>query len=411
MRLAGRLNRTGGPVIHALTTTTFTRYSRDFHATLKGSVTTMSNCHRTARRRIRDAMRRVADWGTFGLSRRAMGGSPLTIGSLACVVLWMCMQSQARAQIPVVFDAAGPAAESIATLFWLVIAVCTAIFMAVTGTLVVFVYRFRERADDGETEPPQLYGSQPIELAWTVAPLMIVLVLALVVIRSVIELRGKPPLENAERVRVVGHQWWWEFEYPEHDFTTANELVIPVSDETESRPIHLQLESADVIHSFWVPRLAGKTDLVPGRTNEMWIEASQAGTFFGQCAEYCGTQHAKMLIRVSAVTPAEFEAWALSQRKAAVSDTASVGRDRFMDLACANCHTIRGTFAAGKFGPDLTHLMSRETIAAGILPNDRQHLTRWIKDPNLDKSGCRMPDMRLSDTEVKNIVDYMMTLE
>lgn len=337
--------------------------------------------------------------------------SPATASVVVASALLLSMQSAAQAQIPVVFDPAGPAAESIVSLFWLVIAVCAVIFSAVTGTLVLFIYRFRERDDDGETEPPQLYGSQPIELAWTVAPLMIVLVLALVVIRSVIDLRGAPPLENAERVRVVGHQWWWEFEYPDHDFTTANELVVPVSDAAESRPIYLQLESADVIHSFWVPRLAGKTDLIPGRTNEMWIEAGQEGTFLGQCAEYCGTQHAKMLIRVRAVTPAEFETWTANQRKTAISEGPSEGRERFMSLACANCHTIRGTYATGKFGPDLTHLMSRQTIAAGILPNDRENLTRWIKDPNLDKSGCRMPDMRLSDDDVKNIVDYMITLE
>tara|TARA_A100001391_G_scaffold199160_1_gene181735 strand:- start:2097 stop:3170 length:1074 start_codon:yes stop_codon:yes gene_type:complete len=345
---------------------------------------------------------------------------------IASVFAILVATVNADAQIPEVFHPAGPAAESIADLFWLVIAVCSVIFLVVTGTLIVFIHRFRERADDGETEPPQLYGSQPIELAWTVAPLMIVLVLALVVIRSVVDLRGEPPAQNAERVRVVGHQWWWEFEYPQHGFTTANELVIPVSDEATNRPVYLQLESADVIHSFWVPRLAGKTDLIPGKTNQMWIQADQEGTFAGRCAEYCGTQHAKMLIRVRVVSPADYATWISHQQQNALppsterpaespSETkttgALAGHARFMELACANCHTIGGTHATGKFGPDLTHLMSRETLAAGIMDNDREHLTRWIKDPNLDKSGCRMPDMRLSDTDVKQIVDYMITLE
>ncbi len=213
-------------------------------------------------------------------------------------------------------------------------------------------------------------------------------------------------------MRVVGHQWWWEFEYPDHGFTTANELVIPVSALAAARPIDLQLESADVIHSFWVPRLAGKTDLIPGKTNEMWIQADHEGTYFGRCAEYCGTQHAKMLIRVDAVSPESFSQWvAAQQQMARLDDAVSAGRQRFLEMACANCHTIRGADARGKFGPDLTHLMSRKTLASGIIENNRDNLTRWISHPEQVKPGCRMANMRLSDADVKNIVDYLMTLE
>ncbi len=316
------------------------------------------------------------------------------------------------AQTPVVFDPAAPPARSIRSLFFLVLAIAAAIFVLVGGSLLVFVARFRERKGEEDTEPPQLYGSQPIEVAWTFAPLLIVLVLCLVVVRSVFEMRPDPPAADGVRVRVVGHQWWWEFEYPEQGITTANELVIPVSEGAEARPIFLQLESADVIHSFWAPRLAGKTDLIPGKTNHMWIQADRVGTYVGRCAEYCGTQHANMLIRVEAVSPEAFAQWVRRQRTPAREDASvAPGRRRFMQLACANCHTIRGTAAKGRFGPDLTHLMSRETLAAGVMRNNRMNLTRWIADPAQDKAGCRMPDMRLSGEDIRQIADYLLTLE
>ncbi|GIW83259.1 MAG: cytochrome c oxidase subunit II [Gemmatales bacterium] len=326
--------------------------------------------------------------------------------------LVLCATSESTwGQIPEMFDPAGPNAESVRSVFWLVLAVCTVIFIVVGGTILAFVIRFRERTIDAETEPPQFYGSQPIELAWTLAPALTVLMLALVVIRSVIELRTAPPMQHDQRVRVVGHQWWWEFEYPDYGFSTANELVIPVSEGDQRRSIHLQLESADVIHSFWVPRLAGKTDLIPAKTNEMWLAADQEGTYFGRCAEYCGTQHAKMLIRVDVVSEAAFVQWVEQQKKpAAWNQAVQTGHDRFMELACANCHTIRGTDARGRFGPDLTHLMSRHALASGIMENTQANLTRWIKNPNLDKAGCRMPNMRLSDEDVQAIVDYLLTL-
>lgn len=320
----------------------------------------------------------------------------------------------AAAQTPDMFAPASPDATEISELFYLVLTITTIIFVLVGGALAYFIYRFRDPLDAprDDTEPPQIYGSQPIEIAWTLAPTLIVLVLSLVVIRSVIAMRTEPTGEHTLHVRAVGHQWWWEFEYPEYGFTTANELVIPTSDAAEPAPVYLQLESADVIHSFWVPKLAGKTDLVPAKTNQMRLEASSAGLFEGRCAEYCGTQHAKMLIRVNAVSPADFEKWvAEQQQNAAVAQSVAAGRQIFMDQACANCHTIRGEPAVGKFGPDLTHLMSRHTIASGILENNRENLTAWLADPDQAKPGSRMPNMRLSPTEIKQLVDYLMTLE
>ncbi|MFV0443464.1 MAG: c-type cytochrome, partial [Planctomycetaceae bacterium] len=221
-----------------------------------------------------------------------------------------------------------------------------------------------------------------------------------------------PEGPGSESVRVVGHQWWWEFEYPEYGFTTANELVIPVSSEDNKRTIALQLESADVIHSFWVPRLAGKTDTVPGNTNHMWLRGDHEATYFGRCAEYCGTQHTKMLFRVDVVSERDYQHWVANQEKPAVDDPAfQAGRERFMEMSCANCHTIRGTRAKGTFGPDLTHLMSRKTLGSAIVENNHATLKAWLHDPNAFKASCYMPNFRLNDDDLQLITDYLASLE
>lgn len=308
-------------------------------------------------------------------------------------------------------DPAGPASESILSLFTLVMAISAVIFVAVIGTLIYCIVRFRETPSQTKSEPPQLYGSTPIETAWTVGPILIVFVLALVIVRTVVEARQADPQPGSMTVRVIGHQWWWEYVYPEHGVVTANEMHVPVSSPDMRRPIHLRLESADVIHSYWVPRLAGKTDLIPGHPNDMWFEATQPGVFHGQCAEFCGSQHANMLIRVVAESPAEFEQWLQAQRKPAVeTQTAAAGRDVFFTRTCSNCHTIRGTSAAGTVGPDLTHLMSRQTIAAAEIPNDRKNLAAWLADPGAMKPGCRMPDLKLSAAQIDSLVSYLETL-
>ncbi|MCC9606464.1 cytochrome c oxidase subunit II [Blastopirellula sp. JC732] len=346
--------------------------------------------------------------GRFRQTCYGMMRWPLALALVACCPLL------ATAQSPDMFNPSSPDAAEIRELFYLVLAISAIIFLLVGGALAYFIVRFRDPpgAPRDDTEPPQIYGSQPIEIAWTLAPTLIVFVLSLVVIRSVIAMRSDPPEAGVIRVRAVGHQWWWEFEYPDYGFTTANELVIPSSEVDAEKPVYLQLESADVIHSFWIPKLAGKTDLVPGQTNRMRLQADTPGLYEGRCAEYCGTQHARMLIRVNAVEMAEFEKWIENQKRpAVVAPGVEAGRQIFMDQACANCHTIRGEPAVGKFGPDLTHLMSRETIAAGVLENNRENLSDWLADPDHAKPGSRMPNMRLSPTEVKQLVDYLMTLE
>ena len=251
-----------------------------------------------------------------------------------------------------------------------------------------------------------------IELAWTVVPVLIVFVLILVTARTIYDVQGAVPPAGALNVTVIGHQWWWEIRYPQLGIVTANELHVPVSEPTKRRPTFLKLESADVAHSFWAPQLAGKTDLIPNRTNRMWIEPKQPGTYLGNCAEYCGTQHARMLLRVIAHPPGEFEQWVAAQRQPPVEDPqARAGREVFFSTSCVNCHTINRTQARGTFGPDLTHLMSRDTLAAGAAPNTPETLRAWVRDPQTLKEGCLMPNMQLADTELDHLVAYLLSLK
>ncbi|MEO8602362.1 MAG: cytochrome c oxidase subunit II [bacterium] len=317
------------------------------------------------------------------------------------------MAGAAPGPIPSIFDPLSRPADEIYTLSLLVLGICGAIFVLVAGLLVISIVRFRRRPDDDGVEPPQVYGSNPIELAWTVIPLLIVFVLFLVTTRTLIAIENAVPPADALEVRVIGHQWWWEFRYPKQGVVTANELHVPVG-----RATFLTLESADVVHSFWLPQLNGKTDVIPNRVNRMWIEPREAGIYYGQCAEYCGTQHARMMLRVIAHPADEFDAWAQAQLAPAVADaSAAAGRDVFQSTACINCHRIDGTVADGVFGPDLTHLMSRDTIAAGAAPNTAQALRDWIDNPDAIKPGALMPAMQLSPIELDQVVAYLTTLK
>jgi len=318
-----------------------------------------------------------------------------------------------------IFHPVSPSGIAIAALAILVLAITGGIWLIVSSVLMYCVVRFRAQTGDTH-EPPQVYGSMPIEIAWTAAPAIIVFILILVTTRTLWEVEISPPAPTAGDqtlfVTVVGRQWWWEYQYDEYDgkklgFITANELHIPVSDPAQPRRVYLQLKSADVCHSFWVPRLGGKTDLIPGRVNSMWLQTDQPGVYLGQCAEYCGTQHANMLLQVVVESPAEFEAWLKNEAAAALEvESAARGRDVFQSLSCVNCHAVRGTIAAGTYGPDLTHLMSRVTLASGQIANTRENLREWIADPQQIKPGCLMPAFGLSDRELDDVVSYLESL-
>lgn len=330
-----------------------------------------------------------------------------------------------------IFRPLGSQAESERAIAYLTLAITGAIFVVVASLMIYTIARFRRRAHDTEhQEPPQVYGSNQIEVAWTVIPILIVFVLIGVSGRVIATLENASPPQKTVKIRIVGHQWWWEIHYPDYHITAANEIHIPVSTSAQPTAAYLSLESQDVIHSFWIPQLSGKTDLIPNRTNYLWIDAKEPGTYHGNCAEYCGTQHANMLLRVIADTPEDWKKWTENQQRAAAgsqiaeansSNSATLrpvvarqlppDEQTFQSLACVNCHTVKGTASVGKFGPDLTHLMSRQTIGAGVLANTPKNLRNWIDDPQIAKPGCLMPSMKLTSKQLDSVVAYLETLK
>jgi cytochrome c oxidase subunit II len=308
-----------------------------------------------------------------------------------------------------IFAPASTPARSVFGLSIFVLITVTAIFLVVFSLLAYAVVRFRHKDGDDHSEPAQIYGSNQVELAWTVIPILIVVALFLAAARVIASVQNAAPPPGALEVIVTGHQFWWEYHYPDLNIVTANELHVPVSDAAHPAPTFLTLLSADTDHSFWVPRLAGKTDLIPNHPNHMWIDPHEPGLYLGQCAQYCGTQHAKMLLRVYVQPREEFDRWVHEQQQVPQTGV-SPGQRIFQSTACVNCHTISGTPAKGRFGPDLTHLMSRDTIAAGGAPNTPQMLRLWIKNPDAIKPGSKMPAMGLSDSEVQAVAAYLETL-
>jgi cytochrome c oxidase subunit 2 len=325
-----------------------------------------------------------------------------------CVAEGLAQGPQAT---PSIWAPASTPAHEIYGLSLFVLLITGSIFSVVGGLLAYVIIRYRARDSDAQHEPAQIYGSVQVELAWTVIPVLIVVVLFLTTARIIFAIQDAPEPKSALDVTVVGHQFWWEFRYPKLGIVTANELHVPVSTRQQPEPTFLKLLSADVDHSFWVPQLGGKTDLIPNHPNAMWIDPERTGLYVGQCAQFCGIEHAKMLLRVYVDSPEQFTAWVKQQQQLGAQDEAvAAGRHVFENEACANCHTISGTSATGTFGPDLTHLMSRATIAAGVATNTPENLRAWIHDPNSFKSGALMPAMQLSDEETNEVVAYLSTL-
>jgi cytochrome c oxidase subunit II len=341
------------------------------------------------------------------LTIAVIGAAPVT----ALANDWGMGESNRKIPPSSIFHPVSTPAREIDTVAFFVVAITVVIFLIVAGLLTYSIARFRARPGDDGREPPQVYGSNPIEFAWTTVPVIIVLVLLLITARTIYTIQSPPRPPDALSVHVIGHQWWWEFRYPDLGIVTANELHVPLSDPAKPTPTFLELESADVAHSFWVPRLAGKTDVIPNRRNSMWIDPQVAGTYLGQCGEFCGTEHAMMLLRVIVEPRADFDRWVAVQKQVPVVDaSAAHGRLVFESTACVNCHTIRGTAADGRFGPDLTHLMTRETIGAGVAMNTREHLRVWVNDPGVMKPGALMPAMNLDDKDLDDLVAYLATL-
>lgn len=316
-------------------------------------------------------------------------------------------------------EPAGPIARKIDNLYTPIFWIAVAIFFMVAAIIVVAVFRFRSRPDG--VEPKQIHGSTKLEIGWTILPVLLMIGVAVPTITTIFDL-AEEPKGDVLSVNVTGHLWWWEYEYPDLGIRTANELHIPVD-----RPVRLTLRSksptvADqptgVIHSFWVPKLAGKQDVVPGRTNKMTIEADTPGTYRGQCAEFCGISHAYMRLRVVAESADDFDAWTKEQRLASVPPTSSealAGVDVFNGKtgkqACGSCHTVNGLAGAeGQVGPDLTHLLSRTTFAGAIFDMTNENLVKWLENPPKRKAGSKMPNLGLSGDEINKLVAYLETL-
>jgi cytochrome c oxidase subunit 2 len=349
-----------------------------------------------------------ADWPT--IISRVTAVALLLAGVLLAAGL--CIASPQDNSVTSIFDSHSTPADSIRHLSLFVLGVTGLIFLVVFGLLSYAIVRFRSRAADTDREPAQVYGSIQIELAWTIIPILIVVVLFLATARVIHAIQDAPKPAEAVAVTAIGHQFWWEFRYPGLGIVTANELHVPVSDPAHPTPTFLRLLSADTDHSFWIPQLAGKTDLIPNRVNETWLDPHETGLFLGQCAQYCGTQHAKMLLRVYVDRLEDFKVWVRGQQQQANDDASeAAGRRVFERTACLNCHAIDGTNGTGRFGPDLTHLMSRRTIASGAVENNSQNLRLWIQNPDSIKPGSLMPAMKLSDTELDELVRYLESLQ
>lgn len=343
----------------------------------------------------------------------------LTAPLLGLTVLSGCKGLQAP------LDPAGPQARQISGVWWLYFWVTLVVYAIVMGVAGLIALRNRRRRGGGRSEPvaeapttaPDPAGER--RAGWTVGVSIAITTVLLFVLmlsdffsgRAIHAMANAP---DALTIRVTGHQWWWEVRYgeesrPQEMFTTANEIHLPVG-----RPVQVLLNSSDVIHSFWVPNLHGKKDMIPGHGATVWIKGDRPGTYFGQCAEFCGLQHAQMRLVVVVESAEQFEAWQASQRRPAnppATARQTQGQHVFLGGTCALCHTIAGTPAGSRVGPDLTHFASRATLAAGSLPNTTGHLAGWILDPQKIKPGAKMPPNPLNPDDLHALLEYLSTLK
>jgi cytochrome c oxidase subunit II len=352
---------------------------------------------------------------------RASRRIPLGLAAVVSLLLAGCADVGQNA-----LDPAGPFAQAPHDLIIPVALIALVVFVLVQGLLLYTVWRFRRKDGDDEL-PEQVHGNTRLEIVWTVIPALILAAIAVPTVRGIFEIMDEPD-EEFLTVEVIGHRWWFEYHYPDHDIYTANELIIPAG-----VPVRLEMTSGDpsrqvdqaVIHSFWVPQLAGKQDVEPGRTTRLNIQADEPGRYLGMCAEYCGLSHANMRIRVVAKTDAEYRAWIDEQTTPAEApeegSLAARGRELFGDLgdrqACAACHQVWEGGARGPSqGPDLTHLFTREEFAGAIHDLTEENLRAWLRDPNSMKAmtyelnGIGMPNLNLSDDEIDALVAYLLTL-
>lgn len=318
-----------------------------------------------------------------------------------------------------VLSPAGPQTAHIAELWYLTVIICSVVFVAVLAAFIYAIWRSQHTQLHPANMYPDINPSDSKEhnarrsIIWAVGVSTLLLIALIVASVFTDRALASLPLSNGIHIKVTAHQWWWEVRYDNQDtskiFTTANEIHLPVG-----RPVVLTLKADDVIHSFWVPNLTGKADLIPGRTAKLAFRADKAGKYRGQCAEFCGYQHTFMAFQVTAEPESDYEAWLRAQQQPAPEPQqvqAIRGKQVFMSSPCAMCHAIQGTNAQATRGPDLTHLASRQTLAAGTLENTRDNLIRWISDPHSVKPGTNMPPTAFSSDELQALVTYLEGLK
>jgi cytochrome c oxidase subunit 2 len=338
------------------------------------------------------------------------------LGVITALVIAFFSSTSALADGPWTNDPQGPQARSVSDLYWIMFVAAVVVLAIVDGGIIYAGIKFRERPGH---VAKQFHGHNFLELTWTIIPTIMVVSFSVLSWQKLDFINNTRSGDVGMVIQAQGQQWQWTFSYPHEDrFKLRDGTYLQTSEElhiTVGTKVRVELSAKDVIHSFWVPSIGGKKDAVPGRATELWIQADKAGTFKGQCLEFCGDGHADMLITLVAHNASDYNAWAVEAVKEVdrLSDPLTVkGKETFLSLACVGCHTVKGTTAAGKIGPDLTHIASQKSIAGGVVsPVDETNLTRWIKDPPAVKPGTKMPNYNLSDQQVHDIVQWLLTLK
>lgn len=338
---------------------------------------------------------------------------PWRLAALA-VLLAACGEDHLRRYPQTTFRPTTEYARISDHLFWLALVLGVVVGVLVLGVMCYFLWKFRYHP--GQGEPKQIHGNTRLEVAWTLIPAVILAVIAIPTVRAIFATQPDPARlpANTVTIEVIGKQWWWEFRYPQANgdtVVTANEVHVPIG-----RTVHLVLKSDNVLHSFWVPQMGGKRDLITNRVNHLVFIPEQPGVYYGQCAEFCGSSHSLMRMRLIAHTQAGFDQWLANEARPAVEplpgDSAlALGKQLVTTGACAGCHTIRGTAMAQHIGPDLTHIGRRRTLAAGIMENDAESLHRWLHNPPEVKPGSKMPNLNLTDQQITYISAYLQSLQ